>query len=101
MTIRPDAVVPRLLSACPSALPAWQEHLAWWLPEVPGPFNDSVLAHHVVESYAAGRTSELPAFFSAIEHLLVGRTVSHLYSAKNYPIRTDRLFFVGRRDQES
>ncbi len=71
MSITPDAVVPLLLAACPSVLPAWEEHLAWWHPDVPGPFNNvSVFAHHVVESYAAGRTSELPAFFSAVEHLL-------------------------------
>ena len=71
MNVTPDAVVPLLLEACPSLLPAWEEHLAWWQPEIPGLFNDvSVFAHHVVDSYAAGRTSEFPAFFGAVEHLL-------------------------------
>jgi len=64
-------VVPLLLEACPTAQPAWQEHLAWWKGKEAGGFNDvNVFAHHIVESYAKGLTAECRALFATVERIL-------------------------------
>ena len=70
MTLRNDLIEP-LLAACPSFRPLWEQHLADWRGEDAGIYNDlSVFAHHLVESYAAGRTAEFAAVFQVIEQLL-------------------------------
>ncbi len=69
--ITKNQVVPLLLEACPSAQPAWQEHLAWWEGEEAGDFNDvSVFARHIVDSYAKGLTGECDALFTTLERIL-------------------------------
>jgi hypothetical protein len=66
-----DDVVPLLLAACPTARPAWDEHLQRWGDQNRGNFNDvAVFAHHVVDALADGRAAELPAFFQALERLI-------------------------------
>lgn len=65
-------VVPLLLEACPTAVPAWEEHLVWWDgKEERGGFNDvNVFARHIVESYARGVTTECEALFATVERIL-------------------------------
>ncbi len=64
-------VVPLLLEACPTARPAWEEHLAWWKSEEAGGFNDvNVFAQHIVNSYAKGLTAECGALFATLERIL-------------------------------
>ncbi len=71
MLITLEDVAPLLLSICPSALHAWETHLRWWCEDDRGYFNDiAVFAHHIVDSYTAGRTSEFPAFFAMVERLI-------------------------------
>ncbi len=65
------SVIPRFLEVCPSFQQRWDEHLAYWAGEPAGDYLDiSELAHHVVESYAAGDRSCLPAIFQLTEELL-------------------------------
>ena len=67
-----NELVPLLLEACPTAKPAWDEHVAFWKPEKRGNFNDiAVFAHHVVDSLAQGRRDEFPAFFALVEQMIV------------------------------
>ena len=66
-----DEVIPLLLAACPSAKSAWDDHLQFWGQEAAGSFNDvAVFAHHVVDSYAAGKTMEFAAFFEVLERMI-------------------------------
>jgi hypothetical protein len=70
MTLRTDVVEP-LLAACPSFRPAWEQHLASWHGEDAGIYNDlTVLAQHLVQTYASGRTEEFEALFKLVEKLL-------------------------------
>jgi hypothetical protein len=64
-------VVPLLLEASPSARLAWEEHLASWNGERAGDFNDvAVFAHHIVDCYAKGVTTEYGALFATLERIL-------------------------------
>jgi len=65
-------VVPAFLAVCPSIGPAWQEHLDFWGDEPDrGNFNDAaVIAHHLVDGFERGETSELPAAFALLERCL-------------------------------
>src|SRR5688572_4765831 len=70
-TIAKTQVVPLLLEASPSALSAWEEHLAWWKGEQAGDFNDAaVFAHHIVDCYAKEATAEFGALFATLERIL-------------------------------
>jgi hypothetical protein len=65
-------VLPILLGACPTAQAVWEEHCSWWENEPAGGFNDvAVFAHHIVNSYATDKLDEFPAFFAALERLIV------------------------------
>ena len=67
----PQDIVPSLLRACPSAEARWQEHLAWWGDDERGLHNDvAIFAHHVVESFAEGRTDEFAAFWDVVESMV-------------------------------
>ena len=67
-----EGIVPRLLEACPTARPAWNEHVAWWNSEDRGIYNDvAVFARHVVSSLKCRDTREFDAFFGVLEDLLV------------------------------
>lgn len=66
--MKTDEVVPLLLAACPSASSLWREYSR---EESAGPYLDiSVFVHHIVESYAAGRYNECPAFFAVVERMI-------------------------------
>src|SRR5688500_8494467 len=65
-------VVPLLLAACPKSAPDWEEHRAYWDGEEPGAFNDvAVFAHHAVGCVGRGDIGCLPAFFAAVERMLL------------------------------
>jgi hypothetical protein len=65
----PQDIVPSLLRSCPSAEGKWRQHLAWWGDDDRGLYNDvAVFAHHVVESFAEGRTDEFAAFFGMLSN---------------------------------
>ena len=65
------SVIPRFLEVCPSFQQRWDEHIAYWAGKPAGDYLDiAELAHHVVESYAAGDRSCLPAIFQLTEELL-------------------------------
>lgn len=71
VTITPSQVVPLLLETCPSARDRWAEHVADWKGEEPGAYNDvSVIAHHIVDSYARGVTTECAPLFRMVERIL-------------------------------
>jgi hypothetical protein len=64
-------MISMLLEACPTAKPAWDEHLQNWEGQEAGYYNDiSVFAHHIVDSFKADKKSELEGFFSVLEKLL-------------------------------
>jgi len=64
-------VVPLLLTACPTAAPKWEEHLAWLNGEERGGFLDvAVFAQHIVDSYANGVTNECGPLFAAVEQII-------------------------------
>ncbi len=70
MTLRNEILEP-LLAASPSFAPRWQQHIAHWGEEDAGIYNDlAALAHHLIEAYAAGRTTEFSAVFDSVERLL-------------------------------
>jgi hypothetical protein len=70
-TIAKPQVVALLLEASPSARRAWEEHLASWNGEQAGDFNDvAVFAHHIVDCYAKGATTEYGALFATLERIL-------------------------------
>lgn len=64
-------IVPKLLLACPTAKPAWDDHVESWAGQKRGHYNDiSVFAHHIVNSFREARTEEFPEFFATLEELL-------------------------------
>jgi hypothetical protein len=66
------SVIPKFLDVCPAFRPRWEQHLSYWHGEPAGDYNDIVkLAHFVVEAYARGDTSCLPAIFQLAEEFLV------------------------------
>ncbi len=67
-----DEVVPGFLAVCPGVTPRWERHLEFWEDEpVRGHYNDiSVVAHHLVDRFAAGDTSEFPGVFELVERCL-------------------------------
>ena len=65
------SVIPRFLEACPPFQSRWDQHVAYWSGEPAGDYNDiAELAHFVVDAYARGDTSCLPAIFDLAEELL-------------------------------
>src|SRR5688572_9524954 len=72
MSITRKQVLPLLMEATPGFEESWRKHLAWWGEKERGDFNDvAEFAQYVVESFTAGKTSELPAVFAALERILV------------------------------
>ncbi len=66
-----EQIIPRILDACPSFAEPWKRHLEWWLPDLPGNYNNtSAVAEHVVALLRKGATSEFPRLFDAVERLL-------------------------------
>jgi hypothetical protein len=75
MTLQADEMVDLLLKACPTANPAWSEHLADWPAEKPGHFlNMAVFARHIVECDTSSRSTEFPAFFELVERFVAEGT---------------------------
>ena len=73
--IEPGEVVARVLAVAPGFGPRWEQHLATWDGAERGDFNDATeLARYLVESYAAGATSEFAAVFAALEQVLESGT---------------------------
>jgi hypothetical protein len=71
MSITRKQVMPLLMEAAPAFEESWRKHLEWWGDQERGDFNDvAEFAHYLVQSYAAGRTSELPPVFSTVEQIL-------------------------------
>ena len=70
MITKPE-VVPMLLEVCPTVRARWAEHLAAWKGEEAGSFNDvSLIAHHIVDSYAHGVTAEFAPLFTLVERII-------------------------------
>lgn len=67
-----EEVVPAFLSACPGITARWERHLEFWEGEPRrGHYLDiAVIAHHLVDRFAAGDTSEFPAAFALLERCL-------------------------------
>jgi hypothetical protein len=67
MSITRKQVLPLLMETTPEFEESWRKHLAWWGEKERGDFNDvAAFAQHVVDSFTAGKTSELPAVFAAV-----------------------------------
>ncbi len=59
------------MEAAPGFEERWRKHLDWWGDQTRGDFNDvAEFAHYIIESFATGKTSELPTVFEAIEQIL-------------------------------
>lgn len=61
-----------LRAAVPSFAERWQAFVAQPWYESDPPYAVSELARHLVDEAAAGRTTELPDFFHALDDLLAG-----------------------------
>ncbi|MFL5620168.1 MAG: hypothetical protein ACJ79A_17450 [Gemmatimonadaceae bacterium] len=61
-----------LRAAVPSFAERWRAFVAQPWYESDPPYAVSELARHLVDEAAAGRTDELPVFFTALDTLLVG-----------------------------
>ena len=60
-----------MLAACPGLRPQFEAHRAWWGNETPGLYTDvAELAHYLTDAYERGETSEFPAVFAFVEHLI-------------------------------
>lgn len=61
-----------LRAAVPSFAERWRAFVAqpWYEPDPS--YGVSELARHLVDEVAAGRSSEAPTFFSAVDHMLAG-----------------------------
>jgi hypothetical protein len=69
MHTRDSAWAP-LRAAVPSFAERWREHIGQSWYEDDASYGVSLLARHLVDEVAAGRHSELPAFFAALDALL-------------------------------
>jgi hypothetical protein len=75
MALQPDDMISLLLNACPTAKPAWIEHLADWPDETPGQFlNMAVFARHIVQCDTDSQSTEFPAFFELVERFIADGT---------------------------
>jgi len=61
-----------LRAAVPSFADRWSAFVAQSWYESDPPYSVSELARHLVDEAAAGRTSELPPFFTAIDRMITG-----------------------------
>ncbi|HKH92862.1 MAG TPA: hypothetical protein VKA54_13730 [Gemmatimonadaceae bacterium] len=61
-----------LRAAVPSFSDRWSAFIAQSWYESDPSYSVSELARHLVDEAAAGRTSELPAFFTAVDRMLTG-----------------------------
>lgn len=77
-TIERDEMMNRMLAACPSFVPKWEEFLAEWVddPALPEDGGDgslplylalSDLTNHLIQNLEAGQTQEFPAVFAVVE----------------------------------
>jgi hypothetical protein len=69
-----DDVIPMLLDACPSALPAWEAYRTRWAgADTGGHYPDiGVVNRHAVQLLSTGRSAELRALFSTVEEMFAG-----------------------------
>jgi len=71
MSITKKDVLPWLMEKAPGFEESWRKHLEWWGEKERGDFNDiAEFAQYVVDSYASGKTSELPGVFASVEQVL-------------------------------
>ncbi|MFO0808878.1 MAG: hypothetical protein U0746_09665 [Gemmataceae bacterium] len=112
--IAKDDMVPVLLDACPSFIPAWRAFLAEWRGEADQPLYLALgdLARHLIGLVERGETTELPAVFRVVErwhlegeeYVRTAATVGLLEDLQNWNLHehgTDPAQFRGMLGPES
>jgi hypothetical protein len=85
-----------LRAAVPSFAEPWRAFVAQPWYESDPPYAVSELARHLVNEAAAGRTSELPTFFAALDELLA-RANDELYDLATIGLLEDVVHEADRR----